>query len=193
MKHANYLHRKLFSISHFAMLLSTFARPSLGWSELEENPAYAIINFDNQPSDAQIISNLQETHRSVTYRNMVESIVAIAQARGIEVALATMAFRVELFQSGVLKVTPEDFEGNTNDPAIYKALQKQVEENNKIVVEIAHKHGATLVDTGSLSAFPELFVDDCHFTVEGHKRRAELLYDVIVSQQRLVPSSLLKN
>lgn len=178
-KTTNYLHKPLFSISHLFMILSVYKGDRFWWSSREENPLYGSIRYENQPTDSQLIKNLNIPIRSSVYRETVRSIVSLCMIRNMEVILATMAVRVEDFATGVLKVPPKHAPNNDHDPAIYDAMQRQVEENNQIVRGIAHEYGVTVAETASLVAEPELFLDDCHFNEKGHARRAAIIFEAI--------------
>ena len=168
---SNYLHKPLFRFSNLLMILASYRGDRFGWSWRAETPIYGSIRWENLPTSDQVIENLKDPNRNRVYRETVESMVSISKTRNITIILGTMAFVAERLATGVLR----------NDPAIYHALQDQVEENNKLVREIAKVHGVPLVDTGSLSSEPGLMIDDCHFNAKGHMRRAAMLYPAVLS------------
>ena len=71
--YSNYFQKKLFSFSRLALFLGTVRGTRFGWSQLEENPGYAIIRFENQPTDAEIIRNVRMPGRSNVFRETVRS------------------------------------------------------------------------------------------------------------------------
>ena len=176
---SNYYLKKVFSVSRLAMLLCTYKGDRCGWSTRLEDPAYAGIRYENVPNDAQLIRNLEDPQRSSVYRRSIEQIVLLSRESNANVLLATMAVRAEMFSTGVLNVPRRNSPGNDHDPAIYDALQKQVDENNQILREVALAHGVPVAETHILSEHPELFVDDCHMRQAGHSLRAKILFDAI--------------
>jgi hypothetical protein len=167
------------------MLLSVYKGNRFGWSGRDEHPAYGQILFENQPTDSELIDNLREPDRTRVYRNAVTSMVSISEALGIKAILGTMAFRAERFATGVLNIPPKiALEKNPTrfktDPAVYDALQNQVEENNETIREVASRYNAIVAETASLATEPEFFRDDCHFNREGHARRAVIFFESIL-------------
>jgi len=181
-KATNYLYKPLFKFSNLFMIFATYRGSRFGWSWTDENPAYGNTRFENQPTATQVIENLDDPSRNRVYRSSVASMVAICKSRNIDIILCTMAFQADRLATGNLE----------NDPIIYESLQKQVNENNQIVREIANKFGVPVAETASLMNEPELFLDDCHFNEKGHARRAAIIYQTIV-ESKLFQSGLKKN
>ena len=93
--------------------------------------------------------------------------ISACRSAGNKIVFCTFPFLSEKFSTSVLK----------NDPAIYKALQIQVEENNDIVREVCSQNGVPVVETASLKEEEYLFFDDCHMRVQGQAKRARLMYN----------------
>jgi lysophospholipase L1-like esterase len=173
----NELHKKVFRFSRLAMLLSTFGGNRFGWSDIDESPLYNAIQYENMPSDAELVRNLADPRTAGVYGRVVEDMIALSRENGVRILFATIAVRAEGFATGQLN-PPQD-------PAVYDALQEQVEENNRIVRDAAERFGLPVAETAVLAEYPELFFDDCHMTAEGHLRRAMILYDTILENDLL--------
>lgn len=165
----NYLNKELFRISHLYMLLATYKGDRFGWSWRDEHPLYGRIRYENQPTSEELVANLTDRSRTGTYRNNLEAMAGICNAKGIKLLLCTMAFRPEKLATGILRY----------DPAIFEALGEQVDRNNCVVREVASRQGLPVVETAALAAEPDLFVDDCHCKGPGYARRAKLLYPMV--------------
>lgn len=166
---SNYAHKRLFAWSRFVMVACTLRGERFGWSEREEHPLYGGIFWANQPTPAAVATNLADPARLVTWRHLLESVAALCKDRGITLVFCTMGFVPSKLQIDELEATPEL-------PGLFAA---QVERNNTLVREVGTRRGVPVVDGASLARSPELFEDDCHMNAEGHRRRAELVFNAL--------------
>jgi len=164
---SNYSYKELFGWSRFAMLACTLRGERFGWSERAEHPLYGGIVWENRPTTAEAALNLQDVSRMAPLRSNLESMIELCRARGILVVVCTMAFRAD-------KLAMDEL---APDAQIAPILGAQVERNNELAREVAGRLGARLVETARLAERPELFQDDCHMNVEGHRLFAQLVYD----------------
>jgi len=74
------------------------------------------------------------------------------------------------------KLQVDELEATEALPGLFAA---QVERNNALVREVGTRRGVPVVDGASLAQAPELFQDDCHMNAEGHRRRAELVFQAL--------------
>jgi lysophospholipase L1-like esterase len=167
-KDTNYLYKPLFRASYLLMILATYKGDRLGWSSLGEHPHYGAVRDDNSPSPAEVVANLADPVRKQTYRNNVQAMAGICEARGIQFVLATMAIRPEKFRLDL----------PAGDPA-YAAMGAGMDCNNDIVRAVAKQFDVPLIETAVLAKEPDLFLDDCHCGPEGHRRRAAIVFPVI--------------
>lgn len=116
-----------------------------------------------------------ETNKPVYYRRNLESIVHIAQARGITTVLATFAFST-LF---------EDQPRASSEEYVSAYLQ-----HNQVMREIAQENDVYLFDfANEFPADKQYFHDGRHITFEGSRLKARLFADFIVRHD-LVTSPL---
>ena len=172
---SNYWYKKLFRVSHLAMLLATGGRGHLGFHSESENPAYASIRSENRPSEEEMIRFSRDPARLEGYRRNLAREIGIAHARGITIALATMPFNVDKFVSGFLPVPRNGGR---------QALAEMVRRNNDLVRQMARDSSVILVDAAALSRVPGLLRDDCHFTPEGEQAFADLLAAALADWMR---------
>ena len=173
--HSNYWYKKLFRVSHLAMLLATGGRGHLGFNSDSENPAYASIRTENRPSQEEMIQFSRDPARLEGYRRNLAREIGIAHARGITIALATMPFDVDRFVSGVLPVPRNGGK---------QALAEMVRRNNDLVRQMARDSNVILVEAAALSQVPGLLRDDCHFTPAGEQAFADLLAAALADWMR---------
>lgn len=166
---SNYVHKELFRWSRLVMLACTVGGDRFGWSESAEHPLYGGIVWENRPTPDEVIRNAADPARLSTYRRNLECMITICSERGIHVAVCTMAFR-----PSVLEV-----EELPQDPRIDAVLCRLADRDNEIAREVAGRLGAELVDTARLSSRAELFVDDAHMNMEGHRVEARMIFDVL--------------
>lgn len=157
--------RRLFRASHLALFLVAREPGHFGFSTALENPVYATVRWEGQPSDEEIRRHAGEPHRLEGYRRNVEAEVELALRHDVVPVLVTMPLLPERWQSGVLPPGPERV-------AHYAAV---VDRNNAIVREVAARRGALLVDVAPRLATPEFLADDCHFTPTGEDALARAL------------------
>ncbi|MHC4800163.1 MAG: SGNH/GDSL hydrolase family protein, partial [Planctomycetota bacterium] len=167
----NYLHKYLFRVSHLFMWVATKRGGLFGWSERDENPHYGTVNFENRPTNSELIDNLSNDRGLNTYKKNVESIVLLARENGVKVVLSTYAFLKEKYASGIIE----------SDEAILPVIEEQIGKANEILKRIAAERRLTLVDTaGDLAAsLDDFLVDGCHFNDEGQLARAALIFEHI--------------
>lgn len=174
-RYSNYLYKPLFKVSNFSMLLmhvvvSYFGPDVLGWSEIQENPMYGTINYANRPTADELRRNLARPERNWTYRNNIETIIRLCQARNIPVVTSSITFLKDKYRSGVIPKRMADL----------SVIDVQVKENNEIVRVLAQQYGATFVDCAAELAREDLLTDDCHFNKQGEMAHAQLVYERIV-------------
>jgi lysophospholipase L1-like esterase len=168
---SNYGHKLLFSWSRLAMLTCTLGGGHFGWSEAEEHPLYGGICWTNRPSPSELVHNLADPARMITWRQVLVDVAAVCKARGILPVFCTMAcVPAGLALNDELKP----------DADLQALFARQVERNNAVVREVGAQSGATVVEGSVLSQQPELFLDDCHVNAKGNRLRAELVYAALV-------------
>lgn len=94
------------------------------------------------------------------FRRNLESLIAVAEAYGVEVLLTTFAYSAE-------------FPGNANIG--HPAVRAAIDAYNDVVRGAAQRHGLGLVDLQPALRAKELFTDGEHFTVAGNVKRTQLL------------------
>jgi lysophospholipase L1-like esterase len=167
---SNYVYKELFRWSRLVMLACTVGGGRFGWSERDEHPLYGGIVWENRPTPDEAIRNSADRARVATYRRNLESMIAICRVRGIQVVVCTMAFR-----PGDL-----DVEEMPKDPRLAPFLGELANLDNQIAREVAERTGAKLVEIAPLSDRPELFVDDAHMNLEGHRVEAQMIRAALV-------------
>lgn len=149
--------KRLFRVSHLALLVAGREPGHLGFSTLLENPVYATIRWEGRPDAEAIRRHAGEARRLAGYRRNLEAEVALAREHGVIAVLVTMPFRADLFRSAVLP----------HDPDPEPTYGPLVDANNEAVRAVAAQHGALLVDAAPHLSTPEFLADDCHFHPAG--------------------------
>lgn len=166
---SNYWHKELFRISHLAMLVCTLGGERFGWSERAEHPLYGGIVWENQPTPAQVAVHVGDASRLATLERSFASILAVCQARGIEVVVCTMAFLPQNFQKCELEPGPQ----------MQTLLDQLIDKNNEVARAVARRFGVPVVEGAKLRERPDLFHDDCHMVAEGYRLRAQMVFDTL--------------
>jgi len=65
------------------------------------------------------------------------------------------------------------------DNVYYGAVAEAVTRNNRIMSEIAERHGVTVVDLYSRMRDPEIYVDAAHVDTRGMMQKAQIVFDTI--------------
>jgi lysophospholipase L1-like esterase len=162
-RHGNRLHKAIFRVSYFGMLMTTARGYRFGYSPVNEHPAYGYVRWENKPDLAGVLRNGHDIDRTRGFRNNLRALVARARARGIVLALASLPFVPERFRSGVM---PE--------PDVLPVLERFAQANTRITREVAREHALPFADGARLNA-AELLFDDCHFTPLGETAFATLM------------------
>ena len=168
---SNFAHKEVFRWSHLCMLLCTAGGSGrFGWSETAEHPLYGGIAWENRPTVAEALRNIEDPARMATFRRATEGMVAVCRARGIKVLLCTMQLRSDLLALDELD----------HDPELHKGLGALIERENEVVREIARQAEVPVAETAGVNSRPDLFLDDSHLSPEGHRMQARVVYDALV-------------
>lgn len=168
-QYSNYSHKILFRYSHLFLLLATQGGGHLGFSQQEENPAYAVIDYRNAPSEEEVRQNSTDLTRTNAFRRNLEDAIRTAASQRVAVALSTIPFLPEKYASGVLP----------RDPKTLPALARQANRNNEVIRNVARDLNTPLVDAAALLTRRELLRDDCHFNTKGEQAYAGLIFEAI--------------
>lgn len=164
-------HKAVFRVSHLALLLATAGPGHFGFHIERENPVYATIRWENQPTAEEAVRHASEPERTRGYRRHLEREVALARTHGVLPVLVTIPFRAEAFRSGVLP----------REETLLEAIGALVARNNEIVRETARATGALLVDAAPQLATKTYLADDCHFNPAGERAFAGVLADALAA------------
>ena len=105
------------------------------------------------------IERMLEANDHRYFRRNLTNLIALAEAHGVRVVLATFAYS-------------RDF---ASRPYIgHPAVQRAIDETNEIVRELARRDGVGLIDVAAELTGAGLFTDGVHFTVAGNIRRGQL-------------------
>jgi lysophospholipase L1-like esterase len=166
---SNYVHKEIFKWSRLALLACTVKGDRFGWSEADEHPLYGGMMRENRPTPAEAIRNIQDPSRMTTYRRSLESMIEICRGRGILVVMCTMQECPEKFALDELP----------RDAVLNQKLGELVERLNDVAREVARQFDVPIVETAQLSARKDLFLDDTHLTLEGHRLQARIIFDAL--------------
>jgi lysophospholipase L1-like esterase len=167
--YSNYWPKLLFRWSHAYMAVATRRGGLLGFSALDENPAYATIRYDNQPGPEDIATNARDSRRAEAFRRNLAAVTDHVAHVGIGVVLVTMPFLEARYRSGVIP----------GDARTLPHVTARVLANNALIREVAESHRVSVVHGYGLTR-PDLLHDDCHFNSKGEQALAGLLADAIV-------------
>jgi lysophospholipase L1-like esterase len=122
--------------------------------------------FENLPPDeSDRLRNFEETSNDIFERNM-DSIIALAQARNIQVILVTFAFDKNL----------KNWNSLTPDPV----WESGIAQNNEAIRHLSEKHHLPLVKFAERAATdPAILNDSIHMTPHGNEQMAALIADTI--------------
>jgi hypothetical protein len=65
------------------------------------------------------------------------------------------------------------------DAVLNQKLGELVERLNDVAREVARQFDVPIVETAQLSARKDLFLDDTHLTLEGHRLQARIIFDAL--------------
>jgi hypothetical protein len=167
---SNYAHKELFRWSRLLMLFCTVRGERFGWSETEEHPLYGGIVWENRPTVQEALRNIEDPARMETFRRSLEGMVEMCRARKIPVLMCTMQFRAELL----------DLQEFAHASELNPGLGGLIDRDNQLVRDVGGRFGVPIAETAKISERPELFLDDSHLTLEGHKLQAQIVYDGLV-------------
>jgi lysophospholipase L1-like esterase len=165
-------HRRLFRCSRLALLLCTWRGDRFGWSTKLSNPVYGCIESSNEPEAPEFQANLADPSHYDGFRSRLLRLADLCAGARTRLVLVTMGIWVEKFGSGCVGSGP-GFSGPFGEALL---------RNNQIVREVARSRGLLLVEGAALSADPDLFTDDCHFTKEGYERLAGIVHAALEAQ-----------
>ncbi len=160
--------KRLFRVSHLAMLVLASGRGRLGFSAGAEHPLYGSIRYDNRPTVDELAANLERPGIGATFEANLRRFVAGGRALGAVPVLATVPFRTEGYASSVL----------THRPELLPSLEARARANNAATREVAAELAAPLVDLYRLDR-ERWLMDDCHFTPEGEREVGRMLADAV--------------
>jgi hypothetical protein len=146
--------------SHFLRALGTGWLLRSGYQIGDMTPAmqYPI------PPDDEVLKNLEGATGKYFRRNLETLIVLIRQAGG-EPVLVNMPINPEFDETGSV---------------YYDAISEAVKRNNRIMSEVADRHGITVVDLYSRMRDPEIYVDAAHVDTRGMMQKAQFVFDTIL-------------
>jgi lysophospholipase L1-like esterase len=157
--------RRLFRLSHLAMILTTRGVGRFGFSLRDEHPIYGYVRYENQPDLEDIRRNAREAGRERGFRRNLESFVETTRARGAVPVLVSVPFWPEKWEAtGILE----------KDEAIVPYVTEAVIRNNAIVREVARVTSTAFVDSTPISRAEYLY-DDCHLNPEGEQILAAMM------------------
>jgi len=115
------------------------------------------------PPDDEVLQNLEGATGKYFRRNLETLIVLIRHAGGEPVFVN-------------MPINPK-FEETDN--VYYGAVAEAVTRNNRIMSEIAERHGVTVVDLYSRMRDPEIYIDAAHVEKHGMMQKAQIVFDTI--------------
>jgi len=166
---SNYQYKNLFRVSNLLMLLMTRGDGHLGFSNRDENPAYAVIDYTNAPTDDDIFRNAGQPARLNAFRRNLEQIIQLCRESNVKPVLSTIPFVKEKYVSN-------NIQANTRTLPV---IAKQAETNNDLIRTIAGELNVSLIDPALSLNRQDLVVDDCHFNSQGEKAYADLMFKAI--------------
>lgn len=168
-RNSNYVYKNLFRVSHLLMLLVTRGDGHLGFSNRDENPPYAVIDYTNAPSDDDVLRNAAQPARLNAFRRNLEQVIQLCRANKVEPVLSTIPFVKEKYVSNNIQA----------DARTMPAIATQAGTNNDMIRTIAGELKVPLVDPALSLNQPNLLVDDCHFNKQGEEAYADLMFKTI--------------
>jgi lysophospholipase L1-like esterase len=170
---SNAVHKRLFNISNLFMLACTVHGGSrFGWSEEEEHPLYAGIDWKNKPTPEEGIRNARDPEHMLPMRRAYENMLNLLRSRGIPTLMCMMPEDPSKFEKFPLDELPHDM-------ALHAEIGRLTERDNDCIREIANRFNVPVLEAKALDAHPELFDDDCHLSPEGHRFQAKMVYDAL--------------
>src|SRR6185369_5862608 len=171
---SNAVHKRLFNISNLFMLACTVHNGErFGWSEREEHPLYAGIDWSNKPSPEEGIRNARDPEHMLPMRRAYENMLNLLRSRGIPTLMCMMPENPAKFAEFPLDELPHDAE-------LHAEIGRLTERDNDCIREIANRFNVPVLEAKDLDARPDLFDDDCHLSPEGHRFQAKMVYDALV-------------
>lgn len=105
------------------------------------------------------------------YRQDIEKIIAVCETRGQRLVFATQP---TLYAKNLPPEVAALIWESTEEGAYgVEALEKMMGEFNATLLATCARHHVECVDLSELSGRPEIFYDDCHFTIAGAERLAQ--------------------
>ena len=166
---SNYYYKNLFRVSYLLMFLVTRGPGYLGFSNRDENPSYAVIDYTNAPTDDDVVRNAAQPARLNVFRRNLEQIIRLCRENNVEPVLSTIPLLKEKYVSN-------NIQANTRTMPV---LFKQADTNNDLIRTIAGELNVPLVDPASSLSRQDLMVDDCHFNKQGEDAYADLMFKAI--------------
>jgi lysophospholipase L1-like esterase len=163
---SNYQYKNLFRVSYLLMVLITRGPGHLGFSNRDENPSYAVIDYANAPTDDDILRNSAQPARLNAFRRNLEQIIQLCRENNVKPVLSTIPFIKESYVSNNIQA----------DAQTLPVIAKQAETNNDLIRTIAGELNVPLVDPALSLSREDLLVDDCHFNKQGEKAYADLMF-----------------
>lgn len=168
-RNSNYQYKRLFRVSYLLMVLMTRGSGHLGFSNREENPSYAVIDYTNAPTDDDILRNAAQPARLNAFRQNLEQVIRLCRENNVQPVLSTIPFFRESYVSNVIQA----------DTRTIPVIAKQADTNNELIRSISLEFKAPLVDPASSLTREDLLVDDCHFNKKGEQAYADLMFKAI--------------
>lgn len=168
LRRSNLPFKRLFWVSHLAMLVLTRGHGHLGFSAGAEHPVYGSIQWSRRPDDEELVTNAGRPEIGDRFEANLRRFVAAGRAMGALPVLATIPFRTEGFASNVIGRKTERM----------PVLEARVLANNDLTRRIAVETASPLADLFVLRE-EKWLVDDCHFSPAGEFEVARILADAI--------------
>lgn len=166
---SNYQYKNLFRVSYLSMLLMTRGPGYLGFSNRDENPSYAVIDYTNAPTDDDILRNAAQPARLNAFRRNLEQIIRVCRENKVEPVLSTVPLMKEKYVSNNIQANARTM----------PVIARQAETNNDLIRTVAGEFKVPLIDPALTLSRPDLLVDDCHFNKRGEEAYADLMFKTI--------------
>lgn len=168
LRKSNLPFKRLFWMSHLAMLVMTSGHGQLGFSSGAENPVYGSIRWSQRPNDDELGANADRPGIGDRFEANLRRFIAEGRGIGALPVLATVPFRTEGYASNVISRKAERL----------PVLEARVLANNELTRRVATETATPLADLFVLRE-EKWLADDCHFTPEGELEVARILADAI--------------
>jgi hypothetical protein len=166
---SNYAHKELFRWSRLLMLFCTVRGERFGWSETEEHPLYGGIVWENRPTVQEALRNIEDPARMETFRRSLEGMVEMCRRERSPCSCARCSSAPTSGSPGIRPcVRAQPWTRRAHRPRQPARPRRR------------GRFGVPIAETAKISERPELFLDDSHLTLEGHKLQAQIVYDGLV-------------